>query len=192
LPQLPEFNNEKSVAEKEPDLPALPSFDTTTKNTDKVTKEEPSEALPPLPFGNKETKIDEKITPQQELAALPEELPPLQDTVDAPSKPQDVSLSVIFSQSETEVPLSFQQPLINLSKELIANPNSTLRVIAYASGTEDQKSLSRRISLARALAVRAFLIDLGVDNVRISVQALGKDAGNGPSERADVIVSSGS
>ncbi len=116
-----------------------------------------------------------------------ESLPPLEELqVGVASK--DVSLSVLFSQSETEVPLAYQQPLINLSKELIANAESTIKVVAYASASEDQRSIARRISLARALAVRAFLIDLGVDNVRISVQALGNEIIEGPSERADVIV----
>ncbi len=113
-------------------------------------------------------------------------MPPLKDPSLGEAS-QGASLSVLFSQSETEVPLAFQQPLINMSKELVGN-DTKIKVIAYASGSADQKSIARRISLARALAVRAFLIDLGVDNVRISVQALGNDVQKGPSERADVIL----
>ena len=200
LPALPNFaspGSPKAVPSlgATTSLPPLPAFGagaSAAKGQDKITTDEP---LPPLPFGdtkNKASAASPKAPEEKQLASLGE--PKTQDMGMPPLKEPSMgggaegsALTVLFSQSETEVPLAFQQPLINMSKELIGN-DTKIKVIAYASGSEDQKSIARRISLARALAVRAFLIDLGVDNVRISVQALGNDVKKGPSERADVIL----
>jgi outer membrane protein OmpA-like peptidoglycan-associated protein len=209
LPALPTFDGvDNTNVAADSGLPPLPSFGGKAPNPDdKIAVNEP---LPPLPFGEKaderaEVKgstpsdapelpsvMDNKAATQKDMTVASLEkpsdalLPPLKEP--SLGKSQDgAALSVFFSQSETEVPLAFQQPLITLSKQLVAN-DSKIKVVAYASGTEDQKSIARRVSLARALAVRAFLIDLGVDNVRISVQALGNDVKKGPSERADVII----
>jgi outer membrane protein OmpA-like peptidoglycan-associated protein len=97
-------------------------------------------------------------------------------------------MSVLFSQAETDVPLSAQEDLRKLAQKLVAKEDLGVRVVAYASGPEEQKSLARRVSLSRALAVRAFLIDLGVDNLRINVQAMGNDIPSGEPERADIFI----
>jgi len=45
----------------------------------------------------------------------------------------------------------------------------------------------RRLSLSRALAVRAFLIDQGVRSTRLDVRALGDKTGDGPADRVDIV-----
>ncbi len=211
LPSLPQFD---SAAPASPNasnnLPPLPDFGDNAANPS-PKQETALASLPPLPFGQQENDVptlpelpaapDDDVAPPPLPEATVSETPlPSPESVEEASLPKpaedivigpdadDATLTVVFSQSETEVPLAYQQPLINLSKELIANPQTNIKVIAYASGTEDQKSISKRISLARALAVRAFLIDLGVDNVRISVQALGNKTDSGESERADIFL----
>ncbi len=47
-------------------------------------------------------------------------------------------------------------------------------------------SKARRLSLSRALAVRAFLIDQGVRSTRMDVRALGDKVQDGPSDRVDI------
>ncbi len=202
LPPLPDFGNvsedEQSLT-SDNSLPPLPSFNNEQQDDVDVFETASNESgLPPLPgLPMPETARTQEsinsIVPddvvENDLASLDSEPLPSLDSLDIMSgNNQNADLTVLFSQSETEVPLSYQQPLINLSKDLIANANSKIKVIAYASASDDQSSIAKRISLARALAVRAFLIDLGVDNVRISVQALGNEATSGATERADVIV----
>ena len=46
---------------------------------------------------------------------------------------------------------------------------------------------SVRLSLSRALAVRAFLIDRGVRSTRMDVRALGNKFEKGPGDRVDLI-----
>ena len=43
------------------------------------------------------------------------------------------------------------------------------------------------MSLSRALAVRAYLIDQGVRSTRMDVRALGSKVGDGPADRVDVL-----
>lgn len=63
-----------------------------------------------------------------------------------------------------------------------------LKLLAYADAAGQTASQSRRLSLARALAVRAYLIDEGVRSVQFEVHANGKKLEGGPPDRVDVIV----
>ena len=149
------------------DLPPLPPADDAAKE------------LPPLPEGEKKA---EEAAPakEQELASLPDAKD--EAATGAPS------MRIEFSESETEVPLSSQPALQELAKTIIAKKDSRVSVIAYASGGADQASLARRVSLRRGLAVRAFLIDMGVDNFAITVNAHGNKNSGGPAERVDVFI----
>jgi outer membrane protein OmpA-like peptidoglycan-associated protein len=212
LPPLPAFDDKTAITppatktkkSAKNELPPLPSFENPSQNEQDLfdTGSDVSGGLPPLPGlpmpESKKTEAaissivpDDLAAPKdQQLASLEAEPLPEMGSLDVieNTSNKNADLTVLFSQSETEVPLSYQQPLINLSKDLIADANTKVKVIAYASASDDQSSIAKRISLARALAVRAFLIDLGVDNVRISVQALGNEATSGSSERADVMI----
>jgi outer membrane protein OmpA-like peptidoglycan-associated protein len=77
---------------------------------------------------------------------------------------------------------------------------TSFNVVAYATGTADDPSAARRLSLSRALAVRSALIASGVPSTRIYVRALGApppdahptatgtEKAGGPADRVDVIV----
>jgi outer membrane protein OmpA-like peptidoglycan-associated protein len=65
---------------------------------------------------------------------------------------------------------------------------NSVRITAYAKGTPDEASIARRISMSRALAVRAFLIREGVDQLKINVQAMGHNVPSGAPDRADVMI----
>lgn len=69
--------------------------------------------------------------------------------------------------------------------------NDALRVqlIAHAAGGDEDAIEARRLSLARAVAVRAYLIEGGVRSLRMDVRALGNRAdGGGPSDRVDLVI----
>lgn len=94
-------------------------------------------------------------------------------------------LSVTFDKDKTDVELDMQTKIAGIADA--AKKGSSVRVLAYATGTPEEKSAARRISLSRALQVRAKLIDKGVDPMKITVQALG-NAGSAPRDAADIIV----
>jgi outer membrane protein OmpA-like peptidoglycan-associated protein len=66
--------------------------------------------------------------------------------------------------------------------------NTTVRIqlLAYAKASSDGASRARRLSLSRALAVRAYLIEKGVRSTRMDVRALGDKFGDGPADRVDI------
>ncbi len=71
---------------------------------------------------------------------------------------------------------------------LKADETKRVNLLAYASATADQASTARRVSLSRALSVRAYLIDNGINNLRINVQAEGDKNPGGVPDRVDVFV----
>jgi len=69
------------------------------------------------------------------------------------------------------------------------DPNVRIQLYAYAAAGEDEASQSnaRRVSLSRALAARAYLLEQDVTTTRIDVRALGADERDGPADRVDLI-----
>ncbi len=97
-------------------------------------------------------------------------------------------LSVVFKSTETTVPLAVKPELDGLVKKLKSDEKLRVTLMAYASSTNDQAVTARRVSLSRALAVRAYLIDQGVSNLRISVQAEGDKNPGGEADRVDMVL----
>jgi outer membrane protein OmpA-like peptidoglycan-associated protein len=61
-------------------------------------------------------------------------------------------------------------------------------LLAYADGDEDNANKARRLSLSRALAVRAYLIDKQIQSTRMDVRALGNRTKESPKDRVDVVL----
>lgn len=72
---------------------------------------------------------------------------------------------------------------------MTADAKLRLQLLAYANGSSQSASQSRRLSLSRALAARSYLIGQGVPSTRIDVRALGNKTEGGPPNRIDIIVS---
>jgi outer membrane protein OmpA-like peptidoglycan-associated protein len=71
---------------------------------------------------------------------------------------------------------------------LVGNSDRRLQLNAYAGGTPETVGAARRLSLSRALTVRAFLIEAGVRSTRIDVRALGLASDDAPLERVDIML----
>lgn len=56
---------------------------------------------------------------------------------------------------------------------LTAREGSRIQIVAFASPTDGKESSARRTALSRALAVRTYLINKGIDPTRLDVRALG-------------------
>jgi len=158
----------------------------------------PPETAPPEPVATEpepEPAKVETLPIEPEPKAPPAEtasLPPLESTPQLPQSREGVpDVQIIFRQTETAVPLVVQDQLKGLAQQLTKNEALRVTVIAYASGTTEQASTARRVSLSRALAVRAFLIDQGVNNLRINVQAAGNKNPGGEADRVDIFLRGG-
>lgn len=60
-------------------------------------------------------------------------------------------------------------------------------LLAYAAGSPDNPSVARRLSLQRALAARAVLVNEGVASNRIYPRALGNAGGDAEPDRVDLV-----
>jgi len=104
-----------------------------------------------------------------------------------PAGALDDQVRVLFQDGSAELNDDAKGLLNAVATALEANPALRIQLLAYAKATTDSTSRARRLSLSRALAVRAFLIERGVRSTRMDVRALGDKIGDGPSDRVDIL-----
>ena len=125
--------------------------------------------------------------PPKPVPAIP--IPVLADAI-GDASPIPGGVRVTFGPDKSDLNPSTEAALRNLARTLGGNPTVTFNVHAYANGLPDDPSTPRRLSLSRALAVRAVLMSEGVVSTRIYVRALGATAlagqPDGPPDRVDV------
>ncbi len=132
----------------------------------------------PAPFGLPTPPPDEESAPPSKpaLAALAPDLGP---TTPPPTK-APLAASVPFAGPSPNLTDTTRALLDRVGEDLAAKKPRLVEVRAFATGDD---ITSRQISLARALVVRAYLIDRGVKSSRIDIGAfLGDD------ERVDILV----
>ena len=106
----------------------------------------------------------------------------------APSDQGAETSQVIFPAGQSQLPDAGKAALAPIIERLTGDNTLRLQLKAYAGGGQDSANTARRWSLSRALAVRAYLIDNGVQSTRMDVRALGDRSGSGPADRVDVVV----
>ena len=120
--------------------------------------------------------------------------PPVPVVPDAPDTVSAIpgGTRVTFGAGRSDLNPAAVDALRELARTAKADPAATLEIDAWAAGTPDDPSTPRRLSLARALAVRAVLISEGIASPRIHPRALGIDTSDTP-DRAEVtrIVTAG-
>ena len=116
--------------------------------------------------------------------------PPVPVNADAPGAASPIpagGVRITFGPDRQDLNPATADAIRAFGDTVKANPTAALDVLAYAAGTADDPSMPRRLSLARALAARAVLINDGLPSTRIYVRALGANAGDGPADRVDVV-----
>ncbi len=106
----------------------------------------------------------------------------------ASEAPAGGALSIAFNEGSAVLPDDARGKLDDLVAALTGDPALKVQLRAFAAGTADTTSQARRLSLSRALAVRSFLIENGVQTTRMDVRALGNKSGDGPADRVDVVM----
>jgi outer membrane protein OmpA-like peptidoglycan-associated protein len=113
----------------------------------------------------------------------------------APARPAAVEAGpaaaahIDFAAGTADLGAAARTELDGLAKTLAADQNKRVQLVAYATGSADEANQARRLSLSRALNVRAYLIDHGVRNTRMDVRALGnRDDGAAPADRVDIVM----
>lgn len=104
--------------------------------------------------------------------------------VPAPSA-QGGMVTIPFATEQADLPKGDVAALDSLAQQM-ANSEDRLQIRAYAASTGTDGSGARRLSLSRALAVRAYLIDKGIRSTRIDVRALGTPSDGSAADRVEV------
>lgn len=100
----------------------------------------------------------------------------------------DAPFSITFGMEETDLPATATQGLSDLAEQMKADDSLRVQLMAYASSADSSPSSVRRKSLSRALSVREFLMDQGVQSTRIEVRALGDKSEGGAPDRVDAVI----
>jgi outer membrane protein OmpA-like peptidoglycan-associated protein len=125
-------------------------------------------------------------TPGSPAAAPPP--PAISESSVSAATSSATGLQVTFGSGQSDLSPSSAAALENLVKTAPTGDATSFNVVAYAAGTPGDPSTARRLSLARALAVRSTLIAHGVSSSHIYVRALGASAGDTTPDRVDVAV----
>ncbi|MFQ5958869.1 MAG: OmpA family protein [Alphaproteobacteria bacterium] len=178
----------------------------------KAVKTEPGIAPGPAPSSTAVVKVIERAPPPPAplpkpatVAAAAAASPALESTLDAPAgetvaprlaalppakapgAPGD-TLRIEFAENSSDLTKESRKQLELLAQQLRVSDSLRAQVKAYAGESSGSASAARRLSLSRALAVRAFLIGEGVRSTRIDVRALGNRIEGGPPERVDIVL----
>lgn len=175
------------------DIPPMPVPDTTATAAITPTPEPAPEppAPPPEPEPVAVPEPPPAPEPVAEPVAEPEPAPvvaALPAAVPVGGMAPGEEMRLLFDGDAVELAGDASTRLGDLAAQLAADESLRVQVKAYASGSGGSASTARRISLSRALAVRAHLIGEGVRSTRIDVRALGNKSEDGPAERVDVVL----
>ena len=95
---------------------------------------------------------------------------------------------IAFPAGQSQLPGDAAGKLDPLIAKLKQDSGLRVQLMAYADGDQEGANKARRLSLSRALAVRAYLIDNDIASTRMDVRALGNRADDGPGDRVDLLV----
>ena len=205
-PEPPQVATQTEPAAPEATAPAPSTL--TRELTRSAAPTEPSEAPaveaeaeptpPPEPAVQPVAPPPEPAQPAASTAETAPPPPPAESLTSEPAvEPQTAALPpapalgerirLLFEDGSVELGDDAKRRLSAVATAL--NENTTVRVqlLAYAKASSDGTSRARRLSLSRALAVRAFLIEKGVRSTRMDVRALGDKIGDGPADRVDIL-----
>ncbi|MCQ9156442.1 OmpA family protein [Acidomonas methanolica] len=118
---------------------------------------------------------------------------PVKPVADAPgsAETEPDGMRLTFGSGSANLNPASLDALTALAKTLAAEPTRRISLLAYAAGSDDDRSTSRRVALARALTVRAVLVNEGVATTRIYPRAIGLPPHGDAStpDRLDLIAS---
>ncbi len=117
--------------------------------------------------------------------------PPVPVRADAPGLvlPLDSGTRITFGPGGSDLNPATLAAVQGLAARAVANPALIVQITAWAPSPADDPSTARRLSLDRALAARAVMIQAGVVSDRIRAVAKGAlDIGQASADRADITL----
>lgn len=157
----------------EPTRPASPAAPTRT-------------AKPVLPIGPPPAAVLPPATVVPVLHPPPPPVIPMAPDAPGTAAMLPTGLRITFGTDRSDLSPATVDALRKYAATLGQTDNTTVTIMAYAAGPPEDPSTPRRLSLGRALAARAVLMESGVASTRIYPRALGP-APDGPPDRVDLI-----
>lgn len=168
-----------------------------------VEPKPPVREVEPPPAPPRIAAPEKEPAPQQVASLPPPAPPPIPPSVPEASAPPVTrgtppavsaptggdALTIGFANNVSKLPEDGKAELRVLADRMNHEQGMKIHLLAYAAGDDSNPSQARRLSLSRALEVRAFLIDQGIPASRVEVKALGHRVPSGPADRVDVSVS---
>ena len=96
-------------------------------------------------------------------------------------------VQILFDSSEAGLSGPAKTALETVAQAMLEDDASEVQLFAYAGQTGIDATQARRLSLSRAMAVRAYLIGKGIRPARMQVRALGNKTTEGSPDRVDVV-----
>ena len=168
------------------------------RNAHPAKPAETSSKPAPAPASNAPAATLPTAPPPEVRLAPASPAPPVQAQPETPpaSSPEagtDVlavgdGLRITFLPGRSDITPDTEDVLRRFARTIPDSPGLTIDVRAYASGSADDASSARRMSLSRSLAVRGALIAGGVPSTQVFVRAFGPNAGDAPADRVDVLL----
>jgi outer membrane protein OmpA-like peptidoglycan-associated protein len=115
----------------------------------------------------------------------PAPVPTVADAIGEVIKLPGGGVRITFGPGKSDLNPATMNAIRDLAHAIKDNPNTDVNLFAYAAGVPDDPSTPRRLSLSRALAVRAVLISEGIVSTRIYPRALGAPP-DGVPDRVDM------
>jgi outer membrane protein OmpA-like peptidoglycan-associated protein len=146
---------------------------------------------PALPEATPAVAALPPVAPSPAPATAPPPPPPVSATAATAAKPVNSGMQVTFAGEQVELSPGSVTAINTLVAAVANRDAATFNVVGYARGKSDDPSTARRVSLARALAVRGALMADGVTSSHIYVRALGTQTDTEPMDRVDIAVMGG-
>jgi len=123
-----------------------------------------------------------------ETMPAPAPTTPVQTAATTLAGPLPQETRILFETGSPDLSDAAKSTLDALAASLNADDSLRIQLQAFASGTDETAPEARRLSLKRALNVRAHLVERNVRNTRMDVRALGIKSTGGPADRVDAVV----
>ncbi|TQV81723.1 OmpA family protein [Denitrobaculum tricleocarpae] len=175
--KAPALEDTTSALTPPPPPPVTPSAIAQAPAASTVTAPAPAAATP----------APQPAAPQLQANDAAPATPSTQTASRGDTGTQVSEVQVLFNSTEAGLSGPAQSALESVAQAMLEDESSEVQLFAYAGQADIDATQARRLSLSRAMAVRAFLIGKGVRPARMQVRALGNKTTSGSPDRVDVV-----
>lgn len=133
--------------------------------------------------------VSSKLTPEERSARLAQEIPQDSATATALKRNRSLYHIFIFETGATLLGEEMQAALDTMAEQLKKDPSKRVLLYSYSAPDPVRTGGERQHSLRRALAVRSYLAQQGINTLRMEIRSFGKKgAGSKIPDRTDILI----